>query len=74
LPSHHPARASQVRYASAVGGTDYEQRDAIAAANFARFATVTGVERIGYLAIAPHPSIFVRVSPLESSWPMRDDR
>jgi uncharacterized protein YbjT (DUF2867 family) len=31
------------------GGTDYEQRDAIAASNFARFATATGIEQIVYL-------------------------
>ena len=31
------------------GDSDYEQRDAIAASNFARFATATGIERIVYL-------------------------
>jgi uncharacterized protein YbjT (DUF2867 family) len=31
------------------GDSDYEQRDAIAAANFARFATATAIERIVYL-------------------------
>ena len=31
------------------GDSDYEQRDAIAASNFARFAAATGIERIVYL-------------------------
>jgi len=31
------------------GNSDYEQRDATAASNFARFATATGIERIVYL-------------------------
>jgi hypothetical protein len=31
------------------GGSDYEQRDAIAALNFARFATATGIDRVVYL-------------------------
>jgi uncharacterized protein YbjT (DUF2867 family) len=31
------------------GDSDYEQRDAVAASNFARFATATGIERIVYL-------------------------
>jgi uncharacterized protein YbjT (DUF2867 family) len=31
------------------GGSDYERRDAIAASNFARFASATGIERTVYL-------------------------
>jgi uncharacterized protein YbjT (DUF2867 family) len=31
------------------GDSDYEQRDAVAASNFARFAIATGIERIVYL-------------------------
>ena len=31
------------------GGSDYEQRDASAASNFARFATATGIEQVVYL-------------------------
>jgi uncharacterized protein YbjT (DUF2867 family) len=31
------------------GGSDYEQRDATAASNFARFATANGIERVVYL-------------------------
>jgi uncharacterized protein YbjT (DUF2867 family) len=31
------------------GDSDYEQRDALAASNFARFATAAGIERIVYL-------------------------
>jgi uncharacterized protein YbjT (DUF2867 family) len=31
------------------GDSDYEQRDALAASNFARFATSTGIEQIVYL-------------------------
>jgi uncharacterized protein YbjT (DUF2867 family) len=31
------------------GDSDYEQRDALAASNFAHFATTTGIERLGYL-------------------------
>jgi uncharacterized protein YbjT (DUF2867 family) len=31
------------------GDSDYEQRDAIAASNFARFALATGIERVVYL-------------------------
>jgi uncharacterized protein YbjT (DUF2867 family) len=31
------------------GGSDYEQRDALAASNFARFATDTGIDRVAYL-------------------------
>lgn len=31
------------------GDSDYEQRDALAASNFARFATAVGIERIVYL-------------------------
>jgi uncharacterized protein YbjT (DUF2867 family) len=31
------------------GNSDYEQRDAIAASNFARFAAATGIERVVYL-------------------------
>jgi uncharacterized protein YbjT (DUF2867 family) len=30
-------------------GSDYEQRDALAASNFARFATATGIDRVVYL-------------------------
>jgi uncharacterized protein YbjT (DUF2867 family) len=30
-------------------GSDYEQRDAVAAANFAQFATATGIEQVVYL-------------------------
>jgi uncharacterized protein YbjT (DUF2867 family) len=31
------------------GGSDYERRDALAASNFARFASATGIERVVYL-------------------------
>jgi uncharacterized protein YbjT (DUF2867 family) len=39
------------------GDSDYEQRDAIAASNFAHFATATGIERIVYLGgLGDHPA------------------
>jgi len=39
------------------GDSDYEQRDALAASNFARFATAAGIERIVYLGgLGDHPA------------------